>query len=146
MIHKQPSMPINAQPGDAWVHPKGEFKRVLSRGGAWENVNLGSTHPDEVDHEQVTQPEAQLGDDGTEVSSRTGESASGNGDDGQDADSADIREEDPGIVLTGFSEESQGAAQQLRDSELLASEPSGFQKTAEGEGVDATALPCSNGH
>lgn len=114
MIHKQPNMPTSAQPGDAWVHPKGEFKRVLSQGGAWENVNLGSTHPDEVDHEQGAQPEAQLGDDSTEVPSGTGESASGNGDDGQAADPADVGQEDSGVEGT--------------------------------EGVDATALPCSNGH
>jgi hypothetical protein len=98
MIHKQLNLPTNAQPGDAWVHPKGEFKRVLSRGGAWENVNLGSTHPDEVDHEQVTQPEAQLGDESAEVPSGAGESASGNGDDGQAvSESGRVGEENTGV-------------------------------------------------
>lgn len=83
MIHKQSNMPVHAQTGDAWVCPKGTFKRVLSRGGAWENVNLGEKHRDEVDHEQSAQPEAEPGDDGAEVSSGTGESAPGDGNNGE---------------------------------------------------------------
>ena len=82
MIHKQERIPVHASIGDVWTDEK-SFKRVLSRGGAWENVNLGARHPDEVSNEQVTQPEAQLGNDGTEVSGGAGESAPGNGDDGQ---------------------------------------------------------------
>lgn len=85
MIYKQHQTPAHANVGDAWVCPHNSFKRVLSRGGAWENVNLGEKHRDEVEHEQESsaQPEAVAGDDSAEVPSGTGESAPGNGDDGE---------------------------------------------------------------
>lgn len=49
-IHKTggESPPRNARPGDAWEGPG--FKRVLSKGGSWDNINVGGTHPDELDH------------------------------------------------------------------------------------------------
>lgn len=97
MIHKQLNIPTSATTGDAWVSPNGDFKRVLSRGGAWENVNPGSKHPDEADHEQVTQPEAQLGDESAEVPSGAGEPASGDGDDGQAAPTGVVGEENSGM-------------------------------------------------
>lgn len=108
MIHEQLTTPIGASIGDAWVDPHGSFKRVLSRGGAWENVNPGAKHPDEVDHEQGTQPEAQLGDESSEVPSGTGESASGNGDDGQAPESAVDGEENAGLTTGGDGFEGEG--------------------------------------
>jgi hypothetical protein len=83
MIYKQSNMPTGAQVGDAWVCPHKSFKRVLSRGGAWENVNLGETHRDEVNHEQGAQPEAEQRDESSEVPSGAGESAPGDGNDGE---------------------------------------------------------------
>lgn len=85
MIFKTSHLPTLAKTGDAWVCPHGTFKRVLSRGGAWENVNLGSTHPDEVNHgeQQQERPKAEQRDDEPEVPGGTGESTQGDGDDGQ---------------------------------------------------------------
>lgn len=58
-IHKTTQIPSNAKVGDVWTDET-SFKRVLSRGGAWENVNLGATHPDEVKHDDAEQrPEAE---------------------------------------------------------------------------------------
>lgn len=87
MIYKQHQTPAHANVGDAWVCPHNSFKRVLSRGGAWENVNLGETHRDEVNHEQEqrepgAEPE-QRESDSTEVPGGSGESTSGNGDNGE---------------------------------------------------------------
>jgi hypothetical protein len=79
MIYRQTNMPIQATAGDAWTDGK-SFKRVLSRGGAWENVNLGEKHCDEVEHEQSTQPKAEQRLEDTEVPSGTGESTPGDGD------------------------------------------------------------------
>lgn len=99
MIYTQTTLPTQAKTGDAWVCPHKSFKRVLSRGGAWENVNLGETHRDEVDHEQSAQPEAEQRDEGTEVSDvGTDQSASGDGDDGETvSESSGDGEEDPGV-------------------------------------------------
>jgi hypothetical protein len=99
MIHEQTNMPTRATTGDVWLGPKGEFKRVLSRGGAWENVNLGSKHPDEVSHEQdqLQRPEAEQRVESPEVPAGAGESTPGNGDDGEAAKSTENREENPGL-------------------------------------------------
>lgn len=102
MIYRTIDLPRNAQIGDAWVGPREDFKRVLSRGGAWENVNLGSKHPDEKDHddEQSKQPEAEQRVDSPEVSLGTGESPPGDGDDGQMSGSGHVGEgpEDAGLT------------------------------------------------
>lgn len=84
MIHEQTHQPRNAKVGDAWTDGK-SFKRVLSRGGAWENVNLGSKHPDEVDHDAAEQrPEAEQQQQGAgESSDGSGELPQGDGDNGQ---------------------------------------------------------------
>jgi hypothetical protein len=92
MIHQQTTLPRVAKIGDVWTDGK-TFKRVLSRGSAWENVNLGSKHPDEVlplkhgqqevDDEQQQATGAEAGRQRAEVPSGAGESAPGNGDDGQ---------------------------------------------------------------
>lgn len=90
MIYKQHHLPVGAVTiGSVWLCPHNSFKRVLSRGGAWENVNLGSKHPDEKDHEgvesyeQSTQPETEQRVDSPEVPSGTGEPTPGNGDNGE---------------------------------------------------------------
>ena len=86
MIYKTAKLPVlTPSVGDVWLCPHGSFKRVLSRGGAWENVNLGSKHPDEKDHdyEQSSQSKAEQRDENTEISSGAGKSSSGNGDDGE---------------------------------------------------------------
>lgn len=99
MIYKTIDLPRNASIGDAWVGPRNDFKRVLSRGGAWENVNIGAKHPDEVDHEQSTQPETEQRNDSSEVPSRPGESAPGDGDDGQTvSESSGVEQENPGVI------------------------------------------------
>lgn len=87
MIHNQATEPRNAAVGDAWTDGK-SFKRVLSRGRSWENVNIGATHQDEVDHDQQERERAEAlkqqqvaGD----VGSASGAAAipQGNGNDGQ---------------------------------------------------------------
>lgn len=85
MIYKQHHQPQGAVTGSVWLCPHKSFKRVLSRGGAWENVNLGETHPDEKDHddEQSAQPETEQRLESTEVPLGTGESAPGDGDNGE---------------------------------------------------------------
>lgn len=88
MIYKQHHLPpSNAVMGSVWLCPHNSFKRVLSRGGAWENVNPGSKHPDEKDHDDEPQqqpgPEALTGDDSPEVPLGTGESAPGDGNNGE---------------------------------------------------------------
>lgn len=101
MIYKQHHMPQHAMIGSAWLCPNGSFKRVLSRGGAWENVNPGSTHPDERDHDEPQQQrtETKPGDDSPEVPVGTGESAPGNGDDGQVPPVQPSGEENTGVAL-----------------------------------------------
>lgn len=87
MIYKQHHMPQHAVIGSAWLCPNDSFKRVLSRGGAWENVSPGTTHPDERDHDDEQQQnertETEQRVDSTEVPAGAGESAPGDGDDGQ---------------------------------------------------------------
>jgi len=100
VIHKQVNVPMNAQVGDAWVSPDESFKRVLSRGGAWENVNLGETHKDEVDHEQQQRAQAEQRDDSAEVSSGTSAPAPGDGNDGQVSGVSTGGEEDSGVIRT----------------------------------------------
>lgn len=109
MIYEQVLMPTGAQVGDAWVCPHKSFKRVLSRGGAWENVNLGETHRDEVNHEQEqrepgAEPE-QRESDSTEVPGGTGESTSGNGDDGETVSEPSEHAERTGAQVAGVEEE-----------------------------------------
>lgn len=85
MIYKQHHIPQNAVIGSVWLCPNESFKRVLSRGGAWENVNPGSKHPDEKDHddEQSAQPETEQRNESPEVPVGAGESAPGDGDNGE---------------------------------------------------------------
>lgn len=83
MIHKQAALPTKAQVGDAWVDPQGTFKRVLSRGGAWENVNLGSKHPDEADHGSEQRSEAEQQNVSTDISAGTDPVSQGDGDNGE---------------------------------------------------------------
>src|SRR5688572_3477572 len=101
MIYKQHHTPENAVIGSVWVCPNGSFKRVLSRGGAWENVNPGSTHPDEKDHddEQSAQPETEQRDTSPEVPDvGSDQSASGDGDDGEAvSEPGGDGEEDPDV-------------------------------------------------
>lgn len=129
MIYKQHHMPQHAEIGSAWLCPNGSFKRVLSRGGAWENVNPGSTHPDEKDHddEQSAQPEAEQRNDSPEVSVGAGESAPGNGDDGQ-VPSVPTGEEDTGVDLP----EADINPDSLEEIEV---------DIKEGEGVDGNGSP-----
>lgn len=98
MIYTQSEIPSNARAGDAWVAPDQSFKRVLSRGHSWENVNIGSKHPDEADHEQakVEQPPVQ-------VSGGTSAGAQGDGDNGQGATgtSDEIGQKQPEAVAGG---------------------------------------------
>lgn len=91
-IHKQSFQPRTAQCGDVWTDGV-SFKRVLSRGGAWENVNLGSKHIDEVDHDKQEQrPEAVVQQQGSGVDGGAGGAGAGPqgaGDDGQVSRSID---------------------------------------------------------
>lgn len=146
MIHNQQHQPRHAQVGDAWTDGK-SFKRVLSRGGAWENVNLGATHPDEVDHdkqqrerEQRVKPEQQ-GRVGGEVpgGSGSGEPAQGSGDDGKDAAGAGNGGQE-GQPVTGEGAASGGDAQtSATGSEAGSQSPA--PSTAPGEGVDGNGSP-----
>lgn len=102
MIYKQHHTPQQAVIGSAWLCPNGSFKRVLSRGGAWENVNPGSIHPDERDHDDEQQQKQraeaeQSGVEVPEVSAGAGESAPGNGDDGQVPGVPDSEPENTGV-------------------------------------------------
>lgn len=108
MIHKQSNMPVHANVGDAWECPHKSFKRVLSRGGAWENVNLGETHRDEVEHEQQSGSEAEPGVDSPEISVGAGESTSGDGNDGETVSEPSgglSGSEDPGVIGPAPTEE-----------------------------------------
>lgn len=111
MIFKTSYVPVlNPQVGDVWTDEK-SFKRVYSRGHAWENVNLGERHPDEANHEQSNEPKAEQRLDDPQISGGASESASRNGDDGQavpessvGAGSQDIEltaSEGPGIDANG---------------------------------------------
>lgn len=107
MIYKQHHIPPqNAVIGSVWLCPVNSFKRVLSRGGAWENVNLGSKHPDEKDHddEQSTQPETKQRNESPEVSLGASESASGDGDDGKAVSESSVGRGAEDAVLMGFGE------------------------------------------
>ena len=121
-IFQQLHMPEQASRGDVWTDGE-TFKRVYSRGGAWENCNLGSKHPDEDwpegdSHvEQESGPET--GGHTSEVSLGTSEPASGDGDDGQDpAESGEGQESAP-----------------------LIEEDSDVRDDDEGEGIDANGSP-----
>ena len=137
MIHKQATLPAHASTGDVWLDPKGSFKRVLSRGGAWENVNLGSKHPDEVDHEQGAQPEAEQRDESTEVSGGTGESAPGNGDDGETLSEPSGERGPEDTLLEGFQTGESGSTSEPSSPP---SQPS-TEAPPEGEGVDGNGSP-----
>ena len=131
MIYKQHHLPQDAKTGSVWLCPNNSFKRVLSRGGAWENVNLGSTHPDEKDHEdeqtQEPGPETEPGDSDAEVSGGTGESASGDGDDGQATDADDAGEKDESVTDSNPA----NLDQDYDDPE----------RSDDGEGIDANGSP-----
>ncbi len=135
MKFEQHQMPTGAKPGDAWVCPKGTFKRVLSRGGAWENVNLGETHRDEVDHEQSAQPEAEQRDESSEVPVGTGESTSGNGDDGETVSEPSGERGPQDSVL------SEPAGHETNDDVSETGEPLTSTGPIEGEGVDGNGSP-----
>lgn len=143
MIYKQHQTPEHAKVGDAWVCPHKSFKRVLSRGGAWENVNLGSTHSDEVDHEQEQRIEwsepKQRESIGTKVSSGAGESSQGNGDDGQMPGTPNGGEENSGVVHTPEAPENPVNNSTEADPETS----EGFRRVEsfEGEGVDGNGSP-----
>lgn len=101
MIYKQHHMPQGAKMGSVWLCPNHSFKRVLSRGGAWENVAPGSKHPDEKDHDNEQQQEQraeaeQPGVEIPEVSAGASESTQGDGDDGE-VPSVPSVEEDAGV-------------------------------------------------
>lgn len=101
MIYKTKHIPVlRPQIGDVWTDEK-TFKRVYSRGGAWENVNLGSKHPDEADHEQSNEPKAEQRHDSTQVSGGAGEPASGDGDDGKTVPESGVGAGPQDPVLTG---------------------------------------------
>jgi hypothetical protein len=103
MIYKQHHQPAGAKTGSAWVCPKGTFKRVLSRGGAWENLNIGSTHHDEVDHaaEEFQRAEAQQQQHSPEVPSGAGQLSSRDGNNGEmPGDGQQQREENSGLIVS----------------------------------------------
>lgn len=140
MIHKQSGTPVGAHTGDAWLDPKGSFKRVLSRGGAWENVNLGEKHRDEVDHEQEQRAEPEQREPGgTEVSSGAGESAPGDGDDGETVSesSGGRGTENAGVTAPAGHETNDDVS---GDGEPLTS-TGPIEGGAEGEGVDGNGSP-----
>ena len=83
--------PAGAAVGDVWTDDK-TYKRVLSRGGAWENVDLGAKHPDEVD-DNGGQSGAEAGGQSSQVSDGSDSTAQGDGDDGEDSESSDEGEE-----------------------------------------------------
>lgn len=56
MIHKTLGIPYNGVTGDRWIDASTGQHRVLSKGGAWENIDSQLTHSDERLHE-VIQPE-----------------------------------------------------------------------------------------
>lgn len=131
MIYKQHHQPAGAVIGSVWLCPMGSFKRVLSRGGAWENVNLGSKHPDEKDHddEQSTQPKTEQRDESSEVSGGADQSTSGNGDDGEAVSEpgGERGPEDPVLEEPVINPDS------LEEIEI--------EIPSEGEGVDANGSP-----
>lgn len=133
MIYKQHHMPQQAVIGSVWLCPSGSFKRVLSRGGAWENVNPGSKHPDEKDHDdeqqQVQRTETQPGNDSPEVSAGTGEPSSGNGDDGQVSRGEHV---DEGAENTGVD---------LPEAIINPDSLEEIEIDVQGEGVDANGSP-----
>lgn len=141
MIHRQAELPTKAQIGDAWVDPQGTFKRVLSRGGAWENVNLGSKHPDEVDHGSEQQrPEAEQQNVSANVSAGTDPVSPGDGNDGEVSGTEQGLEGTEDTFVVGppaTDDELKKAAQALADSEVVAAEPSGFEEG----GVDGNGSP-----
>lgn len=152
MIYKQHHQPESAVTGSVWLCPNGSFKRVLSRGGAWENVNLGSTHPDEKDHdddvrsdegetnEQIEseRPETEQQLEGGEVSGGAGESAQGDGDDGQVPDTDEFRSEDPGVALEANEHpEGQEPVSESLNPESLET----VEMPKDGEGVDGNGSP-----
>jgi hypothetical protein len=106
-VFEQAEIPTGAvQVGDVWTDSK-TFKRVWSSGHAWENCELGHKHPDEPvegdDDEQQSRAKS-VGDTG-EVSSRTGKSASRDGDHGKAADAASVGAETEGVDEEEIDEE-----------------------------------------
>ena len=99
MIYKQHHQPQGAVTGSVWLCPQNSFKRVLSRGGAWENVNIGAKHPDERDHddEQEQRPETEQRNESPEVPLGAIESTQGTGDDGQALPESGEQSEDQGV-------------------------------------------------
>lgn len=88
-VFDQATMPESAEVGDVWTDQV-NFKRVFSRGGAWENVNLGSRHPDEPVEETTDERStgAEAGGSGTDVPEQPDSAAQGAGDDGQASEPA----------------------------------------------------------
>lgn len=62
MIHNTLGIPSLGATGDRWIDAITGQHRVLSKGGAWENIDSKLTHPDEVSHEEqaveAVRPEA----------------------------------------------------------------------------------------
>lgn len=145
MKYIQHHMPQGAKTGSVWECPNKSFKRVLSRGGAWENVQPGTQHPDERDHDddQAKEPGPQTEQrfEDTEVSGGTGESAPGDGNDGQVSAMQQFGEENAGVGLptaehpAGTSE----APESLVNPASL--ETVEIPKPDAGEGVDANGSP-----
>lgn len=135
MIYKQHHLPQNAAIGSVWLCPHNSFKRVLSRGGAWENVNLGSTHPDEKDHdnEQSTQPETEQRNDSPEVSIGADQSAPGNGDNGET-----VSESSVGRGAEDISVKSDSVSQSTPETGPAEST---VPVATEGEGFDGNGSP-----
>lgn len=108
----QITMPTGAKVGDSWEHPSFGYRRVFSKGHSWENVT-GGTHPDEVKHEEDANEQqiagAKAGGLGAEVPTGTGESASGDGNNGEAVSESSGQGEvtgsvapaDPGIDANG---------------------------------------------
>ncbi len=145
MIHKQHTLPTHAKIGDAWVCPHKSFKRVLSRGGAWENVNLGETHRDEVNHEQEQRSERaepeQREPGSAEVSVGSDQSAQGAGDDGQvsgvSTDGGIGGEENSGVSEPAGHE----ASDDVSDTGEPLTSTGPIEGGSEGEGVDGNGSP-----
>lgn len=145
MIYKQHHMPQHAAIGSSWLCPNGSFKRVLSRGGAWENVNPGATHPDEKDHDdeqqQSERAETQPGVDSTEVPVGAGEPSPGDGDNGQVSGSGHVGEgtENPGVGAEDFP--TGELSKSTSEPSSPPSAPSTEALVSEGEGVDGNGSP-----
>ena len=143
MRYTQHHMPQGAKTGSAWLCPNNSFKRVLSRGGAWENVQPGTKHPDEKDHddEQVKQePGAEAQREPEQVPGGSGEPAPGDGGNGQAVSESGEQPgtQNAGVALVTAEHPTTGEEpESVVDPESLEE----VEKPAEGEGVDANGSP-----